>query len=114
MSDVTQILAKIESGNPSAAEQLLPLVYNELRRLAAARLGHEKPGQTLQATALVHDAFLRLVDTERAHEVYRRWLAQTRPAPESSPNGDRRPYWLLRPLKPDRNVYRLPTAGEGG
>ena len=62
MSDITHILAKIESGDPAAAEQLLPLVYDELRRLAAAKLAHEKPGQTLQATALVHEAYLRLVD----------------------------------------------------
>src|SRR5262245_32712183 len=62
MSEVTQILAKIESGDPTAAEQLLPLVYEELRRLAAQRLAQEKPGQTLQATALVHEAYLRLVD----------------------------------------------------
>jgi RNA polymerase sigma factor (TIGR02999 family) len=62
MSDVTQILSRIESGDASAAEQLLPLVYEELRRLAAQRLSHEKPGQTLEATALVHEAFLRLVD----------------------------------------------------
>lgn len=62
MSDVTQILSQIESGDPSAAEQLLPLVYEELRKLAAAKLAHEKPGQTLQATALVHEAYLRLVD----------------------------------------------------
>lgn len=61
MSDVTRILSQIESGDPSAAEQLLPLVYDELRKLAAARLAHEKPGQTLQATALVHEAYLRLV-----------------------------------------------------
>ena len=61
MSDVTHILSQIESGDPSAAEQLLPLVYDELRKLAAARLAQEKPGQTLQATALVHDAYLRLV-----------------------------------------------------
>jgi RNA polymerase sigma factor (TIGR02999 family) len=66
MSDVTQILSQIESGNPSAAEQLLPLVYNELRRLAAAKLAQEDPGQTLQATALVHDAYIRLVDVEKA------------------------------------------------
>ena len=65
MSDVTQILSQIESGDPSAAEQLLPLVYDELRKLAAARLAQEKPGQTLQATALVHDVFLRLVDVDR-------------------------------------------------
>jgi DNA-directed RNA polymerase specialized sigma24 family protein len=63
MSDVTQILSQIESGDPSAASQLLPLVYDELRKLAAARLAHEKPGQTLQATALVHEAYLRLVGT---------------------------------------------------
>src|SRR5512141_32346 len=65
MSEVTRILSQIESGDPSAAEQLLPLVYDELRRLAAAKLAQEKPGQTLQATALVHEAYLRLVDTAR-------------------------------------------------
>jgi hypothetical protein len=57
MSDVTRILSLIESGEPHASEQLLPLVYDELRKLAAAKLALEKPGQTLQATALVHDAF---------------------------------------------------------
>jgi RNA polymerase sigma factor (TIGR02999 family) len=62
MTDVTQILSQIESGDPNAAEQLLPLVYEELRKLAAANLIREKPGQTLQATALVHEAYLRLVD----------------------------------------------------
>ena len=61
MSDVTRVLSQIESGDPAAAEQLLPLVYDELRKLARAKLGHEKPGQTLQATALVHEAYLRLV-----------------------------------------------------
>src|SRR5437016_8710817 len=66
MSDVTRVLSAIESGDPRAAEQLLPLVYDELRKLAAQRLAHEKPGQTLQATALVHEAYLRLVDAERA------------------------------------------------
>ena len=66
MTDVTRILSQIESGNPCAAEQLLPLVYDELRKLAAAKLSHEKPGQTLQATALVHDAYIRLVDVEKA------------------------------------------------
>jgi RNA polymerase sigma factor (TIGR02999 family) len=66
MADVTQILSQIESGDPSAAEQLLPLVYEELRKLAAAKLTHEKPGQTLQATGLVHEAYLRLVDVEKA------------------------------------------------
>jgi RNA polymerase sigma factor (TIGR02999 family) len=62
MSDVTQILSRIESGDPSASEQLLPLVYDELRKLAAAKLTLERPGQTLVATALVHEAYLRLVD----------------------------------------------------
>ena len=66
LSDVTQILSQIESGDHSAAEQLLPLVYDELRKLAAAKLAHEKPGQTLQATSLVHDAYIRLVDVENA------------------------------------------------
>jgi RNA polymerase sigma factor (TIGR02999 family) len=61
MSDVTRILSQIDSGDPTAAEQLLPLVYDELRKLAAVRLAHEKPGQTLQATALVHEAYLRLL-----------------------------------------------------
>lgn len=63
MSDVTRILSQIESGDPAAAEQLLPLVYDELRKLAASKLVREKPGQTLQATALVHEAYLRLVGT---------------------------------------------------
>src|SRR5262245_50851746 len=66
MSDVTQILSRIESGDPTASEQLLPLIYDELRHLAAHRLSQEKPGQTLQATALVHEAYLRLVDVEQA------------------------------------------------
>jgi RNA polymerase sigma factor (TIGR02999 family) len=65
MSDVTQILGQIESGDSSAANRLLPLVYDELRKLAAQRLQHEKPGQTLQATALVHEAFIRLVDQQQ-------------------------------------------------
>jgi RNA polymerase sigma factor (TIGR02999 family) len=67
MSDVTRILSAIESGDPHAAHQLLPLIYDELRKLAAQKLAHEKPGQTLDATALVHEAYLRLVDTEKAH-----------------------------------------------
>jgi RNA polymerase sigma factor (TIGR02999 family) len=66
MADVTQILSQIESGDAKAASELLPLVYEELRRLAAARLAEEKPGQTLQATALVHEAYLRLVDVDQA------------------------------------------------
>jgi RNA polymerase sigma factor (TIGR02999 family) len=66
MSEVTRILSAIEQGDPHAAEQLLPLVYEELRKLAAQKLAQEKPGQTLQATALVHEAYLRLVDVEKA------------------------------------------------
>jgi RNA polymerase sigma factor (TIGR02999 family) len=65
MNEVTRILSAIEQGDPQAAEQLLPLVYDELRKLAAQRLAREKPGQTLQATALVHEAYLRLVDVEQ-------------------------------------------------
>jgi RNA polymerase sigma factor (TIGR02999 family) len=61
MSEVTRILSAIEQGDPHAAEQLLPLVYDELRRLAADKLAHEKPGQTLEPTALVHEAYLRMV-----------------------------------------------------
>jgi RNA polymerase sigma factor (TIGR02999 family) len=68
MSDVTRILDQIQQGDPHAAEQLLPLVYDELRKLAAAKITQEKPGQTLQATALVHEAYLRLVDTEKAQD----------------------------------------------
>jgi RNA polymerase sigma factor (TIGR02999 family) len=65
MSDVTRILNAVEQGDPQAAEKLLPLVYDELRKLAALKLSQEKPGQTLQATALVHEAYLRLVGTEK-------------------------------------------------
>src|SRR5262249_49447916 len=72
MSEATRILRAIERGDPQAAEQLLPLVYDELRRLAAARLAHEKPGQTLQATALVHEAYLRLVDVENVQQWHSR------------------------------------------
>src|ERR1700675_2664527 len=68
MSEVTRILSAVEQGDPHAAEQLLPLVYEELRKLAAQRLAQEKPGQTLQATALVHEAYLRLVDAEKAQQ----------------------------------------------
>jgi RNA polymerase sigma factor (TIGR02999 family) len=66
MADVTKILSAIEAGDPRAAAELLPLVYDELRKLAAARLAEERPGQTLQATALVHEAFIRLVDGEQS------------------------------------------------
>jgi RNA polymerase sigma factor (TIGR02999 family) len=64
MNDVTRVLSAIEQGDPKAPEQLLPLVYEELRKLAAQRLARESPGQTLQATALVHEAYLRLIDSE--------------------------------------------------
>src|SRR5262245_26471777 len=66
MSDVTRVLCAIEQGDASAAGQLLPLVYDELRKLAAQKLAHETPGQTLEPTALVHEAYLRLVDTRQA------------------------------------------------
>jgi RNA polymerase sigma factor (TIGR02999 family) len=65
MSEITQVLERIQEGEPSAAEALLPLVYDELRNLAAQRMAQENPGQTLQATALVHEAYLRLVDVEQ-------------------------------------------------
>jgi RNA polymerase sigma factor (sigma-70 family) len=89
MSDVTRVLSAIDSGDPAAAEQLLPLVYDELRKLAAARLAHEKPGQTLQATALVHEAYLRLVGNPGKPEV----RTQQSEAPSSNSN--------LQPLTPD-------------
>jgi len=72
MNEVTRILSAIEQGDPQAAEQLLPLVYDELRNLAAQRLAEEKPGQTLQATALVHEAYLRLVGAQKVQ----RWDSQ--------------------------------------
>ena len=68
MNDVTRILSAIEAGDPQAAEQLLPLVYDELRRLAAQKMARESPGQTLQATALVHEAYLRLVDADTVQQ----------------------------------------------
>src|SRR4051812_19738549 len=66
MHELTRILSAVRQGDPAAARQLLPLVYDELRQLAARRLGNEKPGQTLQATALVHEAYLRLVDGDES------------------------------------------------
>jgi hypothetical protein len=68
MNDVTRILSAIEQGDPSAAGELLPLVYDELRKLAAQRLAQVKPGQTLQATALVHEVYIRLVDVEKVQK----------------------------------------------
>jgi RNA polymerase sigma factor (TIGR02999 family) len=68
MSNVTRILSAIERGDPQAASQLLPLVYEELRKLAAQKVAHEKPGQTFEATALVHEAFVRLVDVDKVQQ----------------------------------------------
>ena len=67
MSEVTRILSALEQGDPHAAEQLLPLVYDELRKLAAEKMIHERPGQTLDATALVHEAYIRLTDVDNGH-----------------------------------------------
>jgi len=92
MSDVTGILSQIEQGNPQAAEQLLPLVYDELRKLAAAKLAHEKPGQTLSATALVHEAYLRLVANHERSEVGGQKSGEGSLTPDSrSPTPDARP-----------------------
>jgi RNA polymerase sigma factor (TIGR02999 family) len=73
MSDVTSILSAIEQGEPHAAEQLLPLVYDELRKLATQKLAQEKPGQTLEATALVHEAYLRLIGDQPAEQAREHW-----------------------------------------
>ena len=90
MSDVTRILTQIEHGDQSAADELLLLVYDELRKLAAAKLAHEKPGQTLQATALVHEAFLRLVDVEPAAlELARALLCRGRGGHAQDPRRER-------------------------
>ena len=85
MNDVTCILSAIEQGDPQAAEQLLPLVYDELRRLAAQKLAHEKPGQTLQATALVHEAYLRLVGGGPTRTGTAAGTSSRRPAPAHRP-----------------------------
>src|SRR5688572_2691450 len=101
MNDVTRILSAIEGGDPHAAEQLLPLVYDELRKLASQRLAQEKPGQTLQATALVHEAYLRLVgeqDTQRWDGP--RLLLRRGPAPHQ----------LRRPEDRRRQDRRRPAA----
>ena len=107
MADVTEILNAIEHGDPHVAEQLLPLVYDELRKLAAQKLAHEKPGQTLQATALVHEAYLRLVDVGQAQhwnsrghffaaavEAMRRILIEQEKQPA--------PRWTAAPLRTPR------------
>ena len=99
MSDVTRILTAIQQGNPEAAEELLPIVYEELRRLAAQKLSNERPGQTLQATALVHEAYIRLVGSQaqqwgnRGHffaaaaEAMRRILVESARRKRSSKHG---------------------------
>jgi len=96
MSDATRILARIEAGDPAAAEQLLPLVYDELRKLAAAKLAHEQPGQTLQPTALVHEAYLRLVGSacRVEPEMGDRRDADAAPGAGSRPAGEA--YWDSR------------------
>ncbi len=81
MADVTQILAAIEQGDRLAPEELLPLVYDELRRLAAEKLAHEQPGQTLQATALVHEAYLRLVGGNQSQDWHGRRRLGAPPRP---------------------------------
>ncbi len=85
MTDVTQILNAIEQGDPSAAEQLLPLVYDELRKLAAQKMAQEKPGQTLQATGLVPEAYMRLVDVDSglAYRSFQRCRSYIRWQPHS-------------------------------
>jgi RNA polymerase sigma factor (TIGR02999 family) len=128
MADVTQILGAIEAGDPKAAAELLPLVYDELRKLAAARLAEEKPGQTLQPTALVHEAYLRLIGPDdaihwdgRGHffaaaaEAMRRILVENARRKRSLKHGGR----LMRhdldpdhPAAPDRRSARLLALDE--
>jgi RNA polymerase sigma factor (TIGR02999 family) len=126
MSDVTQILNAIEQGNPRAAEELLPLVYDELRKLAAVRLAEEMPGQTLQATALVHEAYIRLVGTGsdrnwngRGHffaaaaEAMRRILvdvARRKQAGKRGANPQRHPLVGLSAPEPDEELLALDEA----
>jgi RNA polymerase sigma factor (TIGR02999 family) len=120
MTDVTHILSAIEQGDPHAAEQLLPLVYDELRRLAAQKLAREAPGQTLQPTALVHEAYLRLVDTENAQawnsrghffaaaaEAMRRILVDQARRKQSDKRGGRRRRVALDDVEPS---YAPPEA----
>jgi RNA polymerase sigma factor (TIGR02999 family) len=128
MTDVTQILSEIEHGDPAAAERLLPLVYDELRKLAAAKLANEKPGQTLQPTALVHEAYLRLVSSEltpqwdgRGHfffaaaEAMRRILVEAaRRKASLKHGGEFRRVELLEadgtPIEPDEQLLNLNEA----
>ena len=126
MTDVTQILNAIEQGDPSAAEQLLPLVYEELRRLAAAKMALENPGQTLQATGLVHEAYVRLVNTEKVHnwdsrghffaaaaEAMRRILVETARRKQKIKRGgefQRLPMTEQAAAKPDGDLVALDEA----
>ena len=112
MSDVTRILSQIESGDPAAAEQLLPLVYEELRKLAAARLAQEKPGQTLQATALVHDAYIRLVDVEKAQHWHSRghfFAAAAEASMQTLPTVQIGPSLPLRHSPASRRLHQGPS-----
>jgi RNA polymerase sigma factor (TIGR02999 family) len=121
MSELTQILCAIEEGDPNASEQLLPLVYEELRKLAVQRLAQEKPGQTLQATALVHEAYLRLIDTaevpqwnSRGHffaaaaEAMRRILVENARRKGRAKHGGK---WQRLELDADTFPARLPAEG---
>src|SRR5687768_13539466 len=126
MTDVTRILATIEQGEPAAAEKLLPLVYDELRRLASQRLSNESPTQTLQATALVHEAYIRLVDVEyiqrwksRGHffaaaaEAMRRILidnARRRKAQKRGGEWERQPLDAITAPQPDEELLALDAA----
>ncbi len=126
MSDVTRILSEIQAGDPSAADQLLPLVYNELRKLAAANLANEKSGQTLQATALVHEAYLRMVggETPRSYRdrchffgsaatAMRNILVDSARAKLTDKRGgdrERRPLVDLAVQKPDEELLALHEA----
>ena len=119
MSDVTRILAAIEEGDPQAAELLLPLVYNELRHLAACRLSRETPGQTLDATGLVHEAYLRLVDVEKAqhwdsrgHFFAAAAEAMRRILVEQSRKRRRRERLLGKPVSLDKLTLATPVPGE--
>jgi RNA polymerase sigma factor (TIGR02999 family) len=126
MADVTHILSQIESGDPRATEQLLPLVYGELRKLAAQKLAQEKPGQTLQATALVHEVYLRLIGGE-PHRAYRdrshffaaaatamrRILVDSARAKRAEKRGGGRPRELLEDIAaplPDEELLALDEA----
>ena len=109
MSDVTRILSAIEQGDPGAASQLLPLVYDELRKLAAQKMAHEQPGQTLEATALVHEAYLRLVgdDPKKPWDGRGHFFAAAAEAMRRDPGGpgSRSPpaeAWRRSPPRPDR------------